>query len=121
VDQRRFPGEPGDPLLGAAVENRQQLLEAPDVPGALVDRPLGDPLLREVVVVVDVEPFAAGGALEGFVEERRPVAAVAAGEFGRTGAGPEPVRLGEMRIHRVTHDSSFAADPSALVQLVSGI
>ncbi len=113
MDQRRATAVLADPLLRPRVDDRQQLLEAPDVELTRPGRALGDPLRGQLVVVVDVEPFAAGRALEGLVEQGRAIAAVAADEFGGTGAGPEPVGLGEMRIHRVTHDSSFGADPSA--------
>src|SRR5690242_18973130 len=110
MDQRRFAREASDPPLGAPADDRQQLLEAPDIPGALVERAGGDRLPGALVVVVDVESFTAGRALEGAVQQWRPVTAVAADEFGGAGAGPGPQGLGAMRIYRVTHDSSFAAD-----------
>src|SRR4029078_10139006 len=121
MDQRRFAGELGDPLLSAAADDRQQLLEAPDVLRAPLEAALRDRRCRALVVVIDVEAFAAGRALEGRVEQRRPVAAVAAGEFGCTGGGPGPIGLGAVRLYRVTHFSSFAADPAALVQFVARI
>ena len=81
----------------------------------------GDQRPGALIVVIDVEALAAGGALEGAIEKRRRVAAVAADEFGGAGAGSWPGGPSQMRIDRVAHDSSFTADePAPLAGSISG-
>ena len=96
LDQRRLAGELADPRLGVRRCDRQQLLEAPDVPGAALEPALGDRLGGALVVVVDVEALAAGRALEGPVQQRGAVATVTADEFRRAGTGSTADRPPQM-------------------------
>src|SRR5262249_37397884 len=59
VDQGGVAGVATDPRLHRGVENRQQLLEAPDVLGAPVARDLLETACGELVVVLDIQTLAA--------------------------------------------------------------
>jgi len=83
VDQRGAAAVATDPGLSASVEDRQQLLEAPDVDLALSRWDLAKALFRQLVVVLDVEPIATAMTLEGGVQERVGATAIAANQFGR--------------------------------------
>src|SRR4029077_12222808 len=73
--------------LRLGIDDRQQLLEAPDVQLALRDGLLSQARRGQLVVIVDIEALAAAEALEGRIEKGQPKPAVVADQLRRAGAG----------------------------------
>ena len=113
VDQRRAAAVAADPRLRPGVDDRQQLLEAPDVDRPLRRRQLGQPRRRQLVVVVDVEPLAAAEALEGRVEKGQSKPAVVADQLRRAGAGA----LVGREAHRPSSPRASEGRPPAFANL----
>ena len=88
VDQGRVAGVAPDARLRGGVDDRQQLLEVPDVLGALGVRDLSEMTSGQLVVVDDVKPLAAVRTREHRVGQRIVVLAAVAGQTGRARARP---------------------------------
>ena len=93
-DQGRVAGVLPDPRLGSRVDDRQQLLEVPDVLGALGGGEVAEVARRQLVVVDHVEALAAVRAGEDRVLQRVAVITAVATQARRARAGPLPRALG---------------------------
>src|SRR5680860_829394 len=113
VDQRRSAAVAADPRLRAGIDDRQQLLEAPDVELAGPDRLLGNAPCGQLVVVVDVEGLAAAQTPEGRIEKGKSNPTVVADQLRRAGAGA----LVGREAHRPSEPPASDGRPPAFANL----